>query len=344
MRRRQMISISLCMIVRNEERVLGRCLESVKDFADEIVIVDTGSGDRTAEIAAEFTDRIFHYPWRDDFSAARNFAMDQGQGEYLMWLDADDVIPERSLEKLMELKQAFDRETDVVMLPYVTAFDAQGRPAFSYYRERIVRNSKDFRFTGKVHEVIPPHGKIIYADIPVEHRKTDAGDSDRNLRIYEKMMKDGEEFDARSLYYYGRELLYHGRYREGAHALTEFLERPDGWVENQIDATRQLAYCFYGTGEDSKALQALLYGLSFDVPRGETCCDLGRHFFDRGRYEEAAYWYKQAFTAKRADRSGAFIREECYGFLPAVFLSMIYDRLGQKDMAGMYHDLAYFSG
>ena len=261
-----------------------------------------------------------------------------------MWLDADDVIPERSLEKLMELKEAFDRGTDVVMLPYVTAFDEQGRPAFSYYRERIVRNSKDFRFTGKVHEVIPPHGKIIYADIPVEHRKTDAGDSDRNLRIYEKMMKNGEKFDARSLYYYGRELLYHGRYREGAQALTEFLERPDGWVENQIDATRQLAYCFYGTGEDSKALQALLYGLSFDVPRGETCCDLGRHFFDRERYEEAAYWYKQAFTAKRADRSGAFIREECYGFLPAVFLSMIYDRLGQKEMAGMYHDLAYFSG
>lgn len=78
-----MISISLCMIVRNEERVLGRCTESVKDFADEIVIVDTGSGDRTAEIAAEFTDRIFHYPWRDDFSAARNFAMDQGQENIL---------------------------------------------------------------------------------------------------------------------------------------------------------------------------------------------------------------------------------------------------------------------
>lgn len=57
---------------------------------------------------------------------------------------------------------------------------------------------------------------------------------------------------------------------------------PDGWIENKIDATRQLAYCFYGLGNDNRALCALLEGLAYDVPRGETCCDLGRHFMDRG--------------------------------------------------------------
>ena len=67
-----MVSVSLCMIVKNEEDVLERCLESVADLVDEIIIVDTGSADRTKEIAARFTSQIFDFPWQDDFSAARN--------------------------------------------------------------------------------------------------------------------------------------------------------------------------------------------------------------------------------------------------------------------------------
>ena len=88
-----MVTLSLCMIVRDEEDVLGRCLESVKDLADEIIIVDTGSSDRTKEIAAYYTDRIYDFEWCDDFSAARNFAFSKGTKDFLMWLDADDVIP-----------------------------------------------------------------------------------------------------------------------------------------------------------------------------------------------------------------------------------------------------------
>ena len=67
-----MVSVSLCMIVKNEEDVLARCLDSVSQLVDEIVIVDTGSADRTKEIAARYTDLIFDFPWRDDFAAARN--------------------------------------------------------------------------------------------------------------------------------------------------------------------------------------------------------------------------------------------------------------------------------
>ena len=69
-----MATVSLCMIVRNEEDVLGRCLESVKDIVDEIIIVDTGSTDRTKEIAGRFTNTVYDFPWIDDFSAARNFS------------------------------------------------------------------------------------------------------------------------------------------------------------------------------------------------------------------------------------------------------------------------------
>ena len=87
-----MVSISLCMIVRNEEKVLGRCLACVQGFADEIIIVDTGSTDRTKEIAFSFTDKVYDFKWKDDYAAARNFAFSKGPGDYLFWLDADDVV------------------------------------------------------------------------------------------------------------------------------------------------------------------------------------------------------------------------------------------------------------
>ena len=335
-----MITVSLCMIVRDEEAVLERCLESVRDAVDEIIIVDTGSTDGTKDIGRKYTEKIYDLPWQDDFAAARNFAFFKGTMDYLMWLDADDVLPGRSLEEFRKMKETLPEHIDMVMMPYVVAFETDGSPAYSYYRERIVKNGCGYSFTGRVHEVIPPRGNLFYADIPVEHRKIKAGDSGRNLRIYEKMEREGEWFDSRALYYYGRELYFHGKYQKGRRVLESFLERPDGWVENRIDATRQLAGCLYGLGEEEEALRALLRALEYDVPRGETCCDLGRHFQDREKYEQAVYWYKQAFTAKKDLTSGAFIREECYGFLPAISLCVCYDRLGDRKKAEEYNELA----
>ena len=74
-----MITISLCMIVKNEEQVLRRCLESAKSFADEIILVDTGSTDNTKEIGKTYGGKIFDFPWRDDFAAARNEAFSKPQ-------------------------------------------------------------------------------------------------------------------------------------------------------------------------------------------------------------------------------------------------------------------------
>lgn len=100
-----MATVSLCMIVKNEEKVLGRCLDSAKEIADEIIIVDTGSTDRTKEIAAEYTEKIYDFEWNDDFSAARNESFRKATMDYCMWLDADDVIPEREQQKIKKLKE-----------------------------------------------------------------------------------------------------------------------------------------------------------------------------------------------------------------------------------------------
>lgn len=100
------MTISLCMIVKNEEAVIGRCLDAVQDIADEIILVDTGSIDRTVDIAKKYTNSIYHYPWRDDFAAARNFAFSKARMDYQMWLDADDVIEAEDPGKISRIQAA----------------------------------------------------------------------------------------------------------------------------------------------------------------------------------------------------------------------------------------------
>ena len=111
-----MVTISLCMIVKNEERVLGRCLESVQEIADEIIIVDTGSEDRTKEIAEKYHARVFEQEWQDDFSRARNYSFSQAEMDYCMWLDADDIIMKSEALKLKRWKEETDGSSDVVMI------------------------------------------------------------------------------------------------------------------------------------------------------------------------------------------------------------------------------------
>ena len=96
--------LSLCIIVKNEAHQLGELLDQVKDAVDEIVIVDTGSEDSTIEVAKRYTPFVLSFPWRDDFSAARNFALDHAHGDHFLWLDADDRIPKESVKKLELLK------------------------------------------------------------------------------------------------------------------------------------------------------------------------------------------------------------------------------------------------
>ena len=334
------MTLSLCMIVRDEEAVLARCLESVKDAFDEIILADTGSRDRTKEIAAAYTDKIYDFPWEDDFSAARNFAADRSSGEYWMWLDADDVLSPEACAKLKKLKQMLDPETDIVMMPYGTAFDEQGRPAFTYYRERILKNIPEYRFQGRVHEAVVLFGKIRKAEILVEHRPEGKKRRDRNLRIYEKMKAEGKAFTSRELYYYGRELLEHGSCEEAERVLSEFLRRPDGWVEDRIAATRCRSECFRRMGCEKKAAEALLEAFLYESPRAETCCALGDYFMKKEMYRPAAWWFEQALSSEKQEDSGAFICQDCYGYLPAINLCVCYDRLGDLQRAAYFNEMA----
>lgn len=335
-----MITISLCMIVKNEEEILSRCLDSVADLVDEIIVVDTGSLDRTKEIAARYTPNIYSFPWIDDFAAARNFSFSKAVMDYCMWLDADDVLQEPEREKFLQLKQSLNPDTDVVMMKYNTSFDASGNTVFCYFRERWVRNSSNYRWIGEVHEVIPPSGKVVHSDIAISHKKLGEGNPDRNLDIYRKMIAEKKVLDVRQQYYYGRELYYHGLYKEAVEAFNSFFGMPDGWVENKIEACTLCADCYYKLDQDNLALKTLLQSLTYDLPRAEICCEIGKHFLEKEDYRISAYWYETALNVEKNVCSDGFILPDCYDYIPSLQLCVCCDRMGDREKAEEFNEKA----
>lgn len=335
-----MPTISLCMIVKNEEMHIARCLNSIAELVEEIIIVDTGSTDQTVEIVSNYTSKIYSYLWNDDFSEARNYSFSKASMDYCMWMDADDILEEAEKDKFLQLKQSLSPDTDIVMMKYNTGFDEAGRPSFSYFRERWIRNCLQYRWIGAVHEVIPPNGSIIYSDIAISHKKMNAGDPNRNLKIYQKMLADGKTLEPRQQYYYGRELYYHKQYEKAISVFEQFLRSPEGWIENKIEACSICANCYSHIGQEQSALVTLLRSMSFDLPRAELCCDIGKYFLEHENYYNAIYWYETALNTQKNEYSGGFVLPDCYDYIPFLQLCVCYDKMGNKQRAKEYNEKA----
>ncbi|MDE7406023.1 MAG: glycosyltransferase family 2 protein [Clostridiales bacterium] len=332
------MTLGLSMIVKNESEVLSRVLDGIKDVVDEIVIVDTGSTDNTVEIARRYTDKVYSFDWINDFSAARNFALSKLTTDYWIWLDADDVIPQNTAVAIKRLMNKKALTADIVMLPYVAAVDDNGKPTFSYYRERIIRNTPRYFWQGAVHEAVELIGNVITLNKSIVHAKpTDRINGTRNLDIYEGLIASGRALSPRERYYYARELFYNGRTADAARELSQFIEGDGGFAANKADACLMLCDCFCVLNDKQAAMQAALYRFAFTPPDGEGCCKLGALFFERGDYKSAAKWYDVALHCKPDMTSGAFVQADYYGIIPLVWLTVCYDRLGETKKAYGYH-------
>ncbi len=334
-----MKTISLAMIVKDEEAVLARCLDCVKEIADEIIIVDTGSRDQTMEIAKAYHAKLYPYAWKDDFAAARNYAFSFAKMEYTMWLDADDIITEENQKKLLEWKHN-DAHPDIVMMKYHTGFDEEGIPVFTYERERLMKTACHFQWVGAIHEAITPQGEISYVDIAICHHKEKINDPDRNLRIFEQQLHLGKALSPREQYYYARELYYHKRYDDAIAQFDIFLTSKQGWFENCIDACRMTGACYREKGEYENALRSLFESFFYDTPRAELLCDIAFLFYERNDFIKAIHWYQQALSCEIKKESGAFIQVDCYRFIPYLQLSVCYERIHAHTLACEYHQKA----
>jgi glycosyltransferase involved in cell wall biosynthesis len=184
-----MKTFSLAMIVRDEERVLAHCLDSLAPIADEIVIVDTGSRDATKQIAARYTEKLYDFPWRDDFAAARNFMMARASCDYILLADADELFSAAATAALAALKRTL-RDENAVITRYEDV-----RNGFISPRIRLLRRDANFLWMHPLHERVSLREPILYSDTLIQHPKSPAGLSPGRIAILRGMLDSGYPFD-----------------------------------------------------------------------------------------------------------------------------------------------------
>jgi tetratricopeptide (TPR) repeat protein len=175
--------VSLCLIVKDEEPNLPACLRTAADLVDEIIVVDTGSADRTKEVAAHFGARVFDFAWVDSFAAARNESLRHAAGDWVFWLDADDRLDRNNRQKLRALFDGLGEENVAYVMKCLCLPDPESNAATVVDHVRLFRNDPALRWEYRVHEQILPAvrrsgGEVRWADVVIHH----TGYQDRALR------------------------------------------------------------------------------------------------------------------------------------------------------------------
>ncbi len=339
-----MKEISLCMIVKNEEDVIGRCLDSAKDLVDEIIIVDTGSTDKTKEIVSKYTDKIYDFEWVDDFSKARNFSFSKATKDYILWLDADDIILEEDLKKFKDLKKQLDGSVDLYQMKYNYVVDENNIPSLVQLRARLVKKDKNYQWVSPIHEVIIPTGKIEKVDIAITHKKKEVKDASRNLKIFQKMIENGEELDDRQEYSYAKELYCLKRYEEAISCYEEYIKKYEKEYKSKrnymYSAILELADCYKIIGENDKILNALFIILKNEVPGSECCCKIGEIFLENKDYNTAKFWFNEAIQNKKDIDQDGDANIDYNEFIPYINLCVCYYWLGDREQSYKYNELA----
>lgn len=322
-----MITVSLCMIVKNEEEVLARCLDTVKDIVDEINIVDTGSTDRTVAIAKKYTNRVYFYKWTGKFKDARNESFKYATKDYILYLDADDILLPEDQEKLKKLKHTLDPNVDSVSMFYHAGTDEFGNVTLKYRRNRLVKTSRNFKWKGDCHNYLEVNGNIINSDIAITHKKT-AHSVGRNLSIYEQKIASGDPFTARDYFYYGNELRENGHFERAIESYKENIAMKEGWIEDKVYACINKADCYRILGKLDEELPSLLEAIRFaKKPRPEICSRIGYHFQQQQDYNAAIFWYTLATELKTDPNQWSFSYPAYSTWYPHLQLCVCYYNL-----------------
>lgn len=288
-----MITVSVCMIVKNEESRLRRCLECLKPIADEILIADTGSTDRTKEIAAEFTDQIYDFPWIDDFAAARNFIFSKAKMDYIYTADADEELDAANIRRFRELKAVLLPEIEIVQMHYLNLMEEN--TAYNARRElrpKLFRRLRTFEWVDPVHETVRLDPIVYDSEIEILH-KAEGRHAKRDFAAFQKAIRRGIRLTKKLHGMYAKELFIAGDADDLAEAEPFFSE---SWRdESRTPDERREAACVLARHYRLSGNTASLFSVILrELPYGysaELCTEVGAYFFGEGSFSEALCWY-----------------------------------------------------
>ncbi len=330
-----MVTISLCMIVKNEEKILARCLDSICDLMDEIIIVDTGSTDRTKEIAAGYTQKIYDFTWTGSFADARNFSFSKAECEYIYTADADEVLDWENHERFRKLKRSLLPEVELVQMYYgnqlsygtVYNFDRELRP-------KLFKRLRTFQWIEPVHETVRLLPVVYDSDIEITHlpEESHAG---RDIEMFQKMADAGQELSARLMNLYARELLLAGSEQDLMKAegyFTQIAEDPETKQEQFKEAVCIIVRAARLRGDYLKMFRYAMKDTAGDGGGvSEVCYELGEYYLSAEEYQEAAIWYYNA-----AYETAGILNIHCSQELPRLGLCRCYEAMGFYEQAESY--------
>jgi Glycosyl transferase family 2/Tetratricopeptide repeat len=263
-------SISLCMIVKDEESCLPTCLGSVADLVGEIIVVDTGSTDATRDVARHYGALVHEFSWCDDFAAARNHSLHHATGDWIFWLDADDCIDEANRLRLRTLFANLPDENVAYLMRYVALNDGGPGRTSAVDHAKLFRNLPQIRWEYRVHEQILPAitrlgGRIEPTDVVIHHLGyQDANEVRRKLERNRRLLELDDVAHPDHpviLFNLGRTYLRLGRVAEAVPSLTRCLRTLPGELAHVVRIAYTLlveAHCRLRQSKD--ALDVCLEG------------------------------------------------------------------------------------
>lgn len=291
-----MVTISLCMIVKDEEAVLARCLDSIKDLMDEIIIVDTGSSDRTREIALDYTDQVYDFAWTGSFADARNFSFSKATKEYIYCADADEVVDEENRERFRVLKQTLLPEIEIVQMYYCNQLKFNTVYNFDKeYRPKLYKRLREFVWEEPVHEAVRLEPIVYDSDVEILHLPQ-GEHSGRDLAVFERMASQEVHISKRLHNLYARELFVAGSESDFLHAVPAFVKtmnETDRSTDELLEAECVLCHAARQKGDDVMFFQYAMKGIAGEGC-SELCYELGEFYHAKGNDEEAIIWYYNA--------------------------------------------------
>lgn len=254
------MKISVSMIVKNKESCLEECLQSLIGF-DEIIIIDTGSDDKTGEIARKYTDKYFpdEYKWEDSFCKARNYALSKCTGDWVLSIDADEYLERNGIEKIkkyIELAEKNNKKTiDCVMN------SKNGKMKF--YFPRLFKRCSEVYWLGDIHNYLSV-SEMNYSDINIYYGYSLAhqNDPDRTLRILKKIVSENSE-SVREIFYLAREYWYRKDYITACYWYKNYLSK-SYWPPEQAEAWYMLANCYLSLKNIEEAKNACLQAIKIN--------------------------------------------------------------------------------
>ncbi|MGI8922777.1 MAG: glycosyltransferase [Fimbriimonadales bacterium] len=302
--------ISLCMIVRNEERILGDALSTAKPFFTELIVVDTGSTDKTIEVARKHGAKVFEFPWTDSFAEARNESLRHVRGKWFFWMDADDTLPLESGEQIVRAAANAAKNISAFVVP-VQFIEESGQAGTRVDHVKLVRNLPGLKFEGRIHEQILPSlgshkGSVARCSAVVLHSNYDAsaeGQKKKRERDFHLLALEEAERPDHPFVQFNLGMTYH---------FTDQHEKAIGHFRRSIDLSEEAeshlrkAYALLGVslkviGRRDEAMEAFKRGLEVCGPDAELLFQVGLLQADAGRFHDAIKSYEEIFRLQDED-------------------------------------------